>query len=81
METNWSVGARIIAVGRGSNTYFMQKYDNKFLTFICCCYSGFCLSVLNCTYDLNDTHFHYFLVGKPTKSARDQIIIAPPVYI
>ena len=28
-KTNWSVGARILLVGRGSNTYFMQKYDNK----------------------------------------------------
>ena len=24
----------LFLVGRGSNTYFMQKYDNKLITFI-----------------------------------------------
>ena len=31
----------LLLVGRGSNTYFMQKYDNKFIKFVRCCYSGF----------------------------------------
>ena len=39
METGlWK--AELLLVGRGSNTYFMQKYDN---TFIKLCYSGFFL--------------------------------------
>ena len=25
----------------GSNTYFMWKYDNKYIKFVRCCYSGF----------------------------------------
>ena len=39
----------------GSNTYFMWKYDNKYIKFVRCCYSGFfvifCRSMLKCTYD------------------------------
>ena len=36
--------------------------------------------MLKCTYDKNDTQFHSLLMGIPTKSARDQIIIAPTVF-
>ena len=32
----------LLLVGRGSNTYFMQKYDNKCI----CCYSGFFCDIL-----------------------------------
>ena len=34
----------LLLVGSGSNTYFMQKYDNNLFVI-------FCLSVLKCTYD------------------------------
>ena len=33
----------LLLVGRGSNMYLMQKYDNTFIKCIWCCYSGcFC---------------------------------------
>ena len=84
----------LLLVGRGSNTYFMQKYDNTFIK--CIVLSGFkmyyvvnldlfvifCLSMFKCTYDKNNGHcVHNFKVGKPTKSARDHIIIAPTVSV
>ena len=37
----------LLLVGRGSNTYFMQKYDNKFRKCIRCCYSGFFGDILS----------------------------------
>ena len=36
-----------LLVGRGSNTYFMQKYDNKCIKCIWCCYSGFFCDILS----------------------------------
>ena len=45
----------LLLVGRGSNTYFMQKYDNKFIKLydvvILDFFVIFCLSMLKCTYD------------------------------
>ena len=31
----------------GSNTYFMWKYDNKYIKFVRCCYSGFFCDILS----------------------------------
>ena len=31
----------------GSNTYFMWKYDNKYIKFVWCCYSGFFCDILS----------------------------------
>ena len=46
----------LLLVGRGSNTYFMQKYDNTFIKCIWWCYSGFFLwysvsQCKKCSYD------------------------------
>ena len=37
----------LLLVGRGSNTYFMQKYDNKCRKCIWCCYSGFFCNIIS----------------------------------
>ena len=49
---NWSVVCglwepELLLVGRGSNTYFMQKYDNTFIKFVQCCYAGFFCDILS----------------------------------
>ena len=64
----------------GSNTYFMWKYDKKYIKFVRCCYSGFLwYSVSQCLNVPMIKIIHSSILCK-WANLQNQIIIAPTVY-
>ena len=62
----------LLLVGRGSNTYFMQKYDNVLNLYdvILDFFVIFCLSMLKCTYDLKLYTVPFFVSGQTYKISK-----------